>query len=82
MNAEFNEWWNSDKPESENPYREDTPAYWAWAGWQAGAAAEHESCAKLFDEMADEAESEYEPSSVVNYYRAKAAAIRARGNHD
>lgn len=46
---------------------------------KGAAAAEHESCAKLFDEMADEAESEHEPSSVVNYYRAKAAAIRAKG---
>ena len=45
-------------------------------------ATEREACAKVFDEMADEAESEREPSSVVNYYRAKATAIRARGQYD
>ena len=42
MNSQqFDEWWNSDKPElAKNPYREDSAAYWAWAGWQASAAAE------------------------------------------
>lgn len=43
------------------------------------AAAEREACAKVLDEMADEAEADMEPSALVTYYREKAAAIRARG---
>ena len=65
MNTAFNEWWDSDKPESENPYRKDTPAYWAWAGWKAGAAAEREACAVI--------------AFNAKTYLEAAAAIRARG---
>jgi hypothetical protein len=36
---DFNEWWDSDFPIS-SPFRKDTPAYWAWAGWRA-ALREH-----------------------------------------
>lgn len=43
------------------------------------AATEREACAKVLDEMADEAEADMEPSTRVTYYREKAAAIRARG---
>lgn len=32
---EFNEWWNRPLDGSKNPYRENTPAYWAWEGWKA-----------------------------------------------
>jgi hypothetical protein len=31
----FNEWWNADYDDTGNPYRKDSPAYWAWAGWSA-----------------------------------------------
>ena len=31
----FNDWWDSDYDDSENPYEPDSAAYWAWAGWQA-----------------------------------------------
>jgi hypothetical protein len=33
----FNDWWNADRLTQNNPYEEDTPAYWAWEGWQARA---------------------------------------------
>lgn len=50
----FNEWWDSDIIIN-SPYRKDTPAYWAWAGWQvaykAGASAEREKCAGLRKEV-------------------------------
>lgn len=46
----------------------------------AAVAAEREACAKVLDEMADEAEADMEPSALVTYYREKAAAIRARGD--
>jgi hypothetical protein len=33
--ASFNEWWNGEYDDSENPFEQDSAAYWAWAGWQA-----------------------------------------------
>ena len=36
---EFNEWWDSDIIRS-SPFRRGSPAYWAWAGWEA-ALREH-----------------------------------------
>ena len=39
----FDAWWDSDKCESaDNPFRRDSAAYWAWAGWQAATFAERE----------------------------------------
>jgi hypothetical protein len=35
MSHEFNQWWQGDYDDTDNPYREDSPAYWAYAGWQA-----------------------------------------------
>jgi hypothetical protein len=31
----FNEWWNADYDDSTNPFRLNSPAYWAWSGWSA-----------------------------------------------
>lgn len=42
MTEDFNKWWNTDGLVEDNPYTRDTPAFWAWEGWQAGAAAERE----------------------------------------
>ena len=33
--ASFNEWWNGEYDDSENPFEQDSAGYWAWAGWQA-----------------------------------------------
>lgn len=30
---EFNDWWNSDYSDESNPFRINSAAYWAWAGW-------------------------------------------------
>lgn len=49
MTPEFNGWWDSDLLSTNNPYREDSPAYWAWEGWRAGVKAEREECVKLCD---------------------------------
>lgn len=35
MTSEFNQWWNSDEMAQANPYRENSPIWWAWEGWQA-----------------------------------------------
>jgi len=51
MTEDFNKWWNSDGLVEDNPYERDTPAFWAWEGWQAGAAAEREACAKVCDDL-------------------------------
>jgi hypothetical protein len=37
---EFNDWWDADRLTQTNPFREDSPMYWAWEGWQARAALE------------------------------------------
>jgi hypothetical protein len=72
MNKEFNQWWNRDELTADNLYRKDSPAYWAWEGWQAGARAEREACAKLLDEMAA-------ADKLTNYYQVAALRIRERG---
>ena len=33
----FNEWWNADYDDTGNPFRKDSPAYWAWSGWKAAS---------------------------------------------
>lgn len=32
---EFNAWWDGYLDDRKNPYREDSPIYWAWEGWKA-----------------------------------------------
>lgn len=33
----FNRWWDADYDDTGNPYRKESPAYWAWAGWKAAS---------------------------------------------
>lgn len=72
MTEDFNKWWDSDGLVEDNPYERDTPAFWAWEGWQAGVDAEREACAKVLDEMAAK-------DKLSNYYKVAALAIRERG---
>ena len=46
LKQEFNAWWNDDDLTYENPFKEETPAFWAWEGWVAGVKAEREGCAE------------------------------------
>lgn len=69
MTSEFNKWWDDDRLTQTNPYREDSPAFWAWEGWQAGVKAEREACAELM---------ERQHAWITN--TAAANAIRARSN--
>lgn len=32
---DFNDWWDADQLTQTNPFREDSPAYWAFEGWCA-----------------------------------------------
>lgn len=61
MTKNFNKWWNSGKLTDGNPYKEDSPAYWAWEGWAASRDAEiaelkqeHINCALSLDECEQE----------------------------
>jgi len=72
MTEEFNQWWNSELLTTDNLYPQDSPAYWAWEGWQAGVKAERESCAKALDWMAEQ-------DKLSNYYKVAALIIRERG---
>jgi hypothetical protein len=40
MTEEFNKWWDSEGIAEDNSYREGSPVFWAWEGWQAGVEAE------------------------------------------
>ena len=71
LKQEFNDWWNDDDLTYHNPFKEETPAFWAWEGWVAGVKAEREACARL-------AKEPYEFTS--NEAHRIAAAIRARSN--
>jgi hypothetical protein len=33
----FNRWWDADYDDTGNPFRKDSPAYWAWSGWKAAS---------------------------------------------
>ena len=65
MTEEFNRWWNDNVFTKNNPFSNDTPAFWAWEGWHAAIAAEREACAQI--------------AFNANTYIEAAAAIRARG---
>ena len=70
----FEQWWSTGTRSSNNPYKADSPAFWAWEGWQAGVGIEREACAQVCDEIANK------PSNVVLGVALDcAAAIRARG---
>jgi hypothetical protein len=47
----FNDWWDSDYDPTGNPFRQDSAAYWAWAGWKAAIEqAEQAQPVAVFDE--------------------------------
>lgn len=46
---EFDDWWDSDwRADCPVPnIRKDSPMWWAYQGWMAGAKAEREACAQI-----------------------------------
>jgi len=42
MTEDFNKWWDSEGIAEDNSYREGSPVFWAWEGWQAAVKAERE----------------------------------------
>ena len=47
MTDDFNQWWDESPVKANNPYTQNTPVYWAWEGWCAGAEAERAACEAL-----------------------------------
>jgi len=66
LKQEFDAWWDGDDLTTDNPFKEETPAYWAWEGWVAGVKVEREACAKECEAIGEWERFEY------------AEAIRAR----
>jgi len=82
----FNHWWNEGEVSpGDNPYTHETAAYWAWEGWQAGAKAERNACAKVADDYAGNQLRWSCGLDSPEQYRMQAGyecadAIRARGD--
>ncbi len=72
---EFNDWWDADRLTQTNPFREDSPAYWAWEGWQARAALEQPEQEPLSNEELDRLWRE--PMSADWEHREYARAVEA-----
>ena len=44
----FDEWWNEDYDDSENPFQKDSFGYWAYAGWCAALAQSEPVALKVY----------------------------------
>lgn len=77
MNNEkaFDDWWNSDNLPP-NPYPKDSPAFWAWAGWQMGVKAEREACAEVCYGLGNDSSID---DLAYEAFREAEETIRARG---
>jgi hypothetical protein len=53
MTEDFNKWWNSDGIAEENSYREGSPVFWAWEGWQAAMKEKRDWQGLTDDEIKD-----------------------------
>lgn len=67
MKAAFEDWLNADLDTTDNPYRNNSAAYWAWEGWKAGAAAERNAILQMSRDQWFKTQADFEE------------AIRARG---
>jgi hypothetical protein len=76
MNAEFNEWWNEDLLTEDNPFVENTAAYWAWEGWCAAVKVERKANIGCIGRIAAMV---VDPIDQARLYEAM-DAIRARSN--
>jgi hypothetical protein len=75
----FNDWWNGDYDDSENPHEPDSAAYWAWAGWQAAkrpwVGLEAEEILDLFDR------NNVYGSKWIEFARTVEAKLRSKNDH-
>jgi hypothetical protein len=85
MTEDFNKWWNTDRLVEDNPYTRDTPAFWAWEGWQAGAAAEREWQGLTDEELrmivgVSSADSDWNVVAVLKWCRAIEAKLKEKNS--
>ena len=74
MTEDFNQWWDESPVKANNPYTENTPAYWAWEGWCAGVEAEREACIKIVEDEAYQYASPVWAFEIVNDIKARGQA--------
>ena len=74
----FDEWWNGDNDESTNPFRLESGAYWAWAGWKAAleqpAQEPEREALKLALEALEESQTD---NDTMEFWDRKSKAITA-----
>ena len=76
MTKDFNDWWDADRMPLNNPYREDSAAYWAWAGWVVGAKAERKAVLDILWNYAGRKDLTDEDQSLLTHLNM---LILARG---
>lgn len=69
----FEQWWGTGTRSPNNPYKADSPAFWAWEGWQAGVGIERQECAKLCVEVGEDLYEALMRESTTNEQVAKDA---------
>ena len=60
MKEQFDDWWDAPIDMTGNPFRQDCAAYWAWAGWVAGAAAERNAILQMSREQWFKTQADFE----------------------
>jgi len=78
----FDEWWNSDNDESTNPFRLESGAYWAWAGWKAALAQPAQEQRPWVGLTDDELADLWYKESLdwMEFARAHEAALKEKNN--
>jgi hypothetical protein len=80
MSKDFDDWWNADSLVEDNPFRRESPAFWAWEGWHAGVAAERDACQDRIDALHNMYTLvSQQRDELMDQQRAQVEAIRARG---
>jgi len=77
--ASFDAWWDGDYDDSANPYHTGTPAYWAWAGWQAA----QRKWQGLTDDEINGIAKNYaltNPTTPLHFARAIEAKLKAKND--
>jgi hypothetical protein len=76
----FNDWWDADYDDSTNPFDKESPAYWAWAGWQAALNTKREWVGLTDEEILKVARDHYNPHQrpEISFARAIEAKLKER----
>ncbi len=77
MTEEFNKWWDSEGIAEDNSYREGSPVFWAWEGWQA-AVKEKREWQGLTDDEIKEIVGGWKALPIAGYTRKLFDQIEAK----